>query len=141
VAEGISKLSDALGSQLRTDDPLENQRPVVIFEQLNVERVDVRRDHGWARLVVDSKVFIGGGATQVKRRREKVRWELRRTESGWEALTPTDRTYIPHDVAVKNLAARLARLSASDAAAQHQEGVAHEEAEIVSILGALVENK
>jgi hypothetical protein len=141
VAEGISELSDVLGSALRTDNPVKNQRPVVIVEQFNVERVDVKHDHGWARLVVDSKVFIRGGATQVKPRREKIRWELRRTESGWEAVTPTDRTYVAHDVAVKNLAADLARLAESDAAAKHEQAVLRLESQLAGLLNALLENK
>ena len=141
VAEGISELSDALGSALRTDDPVKNQRPVVIVEQFHVERVDVKHGHGWARLEVDSKVFIGGGATQVKPRREKVRWELRRTESGWEAVTPADRTYVAHDVAVKNLAANLARLAESEGAAKHEQSVLHQESQLAGLLSALLENK
>jgi hypothetical protein len=140
VAEGISELSDALGSALSTDDPLNNQRPIVIVEQFNVERIDVKRDRGWARLVVDSKVFMGGGATQVKRRREKVQWELRRTESGWEAVMPTDRTYVPHDVAVKNLAANLARLANSDGAATHEQAVLRQESQLAGLLNALLES-
>jgi hypothetical protein len=141
VAEGISELSDAAGSVLRTDDPLKAQLPMVIVEQFSVERVDVKRDHGWARLEVDSKVLIGGGTTQVRRRHEKVRWELRRTESGWEAVTPMDRTYVPHDVAVKNLAANLARLASSDGAVEHQQAVLRQESQLVGLLSALLENK
>jgi len=141
VAEGISELSDAAGSVLRTDDPLKAQLPMVIVEQFSVERVDVKRDHGWARLEVDSKVLIGGGTTQVRRRHEKVRWELRRTESGWEALTPMDRTYVPHDVAVKNLAANLARLAGSDGAAEHQQAVLRQESQLAGLLSALLESK
>ncbi len=141
VMEGISELSDALGSPLRGDDPLKNQRPMVIVEQFTVERVDVKRDHGWARLVVDSKVLIAGGQTQVKRRSEKVRWELRRTESGWEVIPPTDRMYVPHDVAVKNLAAKLARLAESDGAAKHEQRVLRQESQLVNLLNALFESK
>ena len=141
VAEGISKLSGALGTTLWTDDdPLKNQRPIVIVEQFNVERIDVKRDRGWARLVIDSRVFTGGGATLLKRRREKIQWELRRTESGWEAVPPTDRTYVPHDVAVKNLAANLARLANSDGAAKHELAVLRQESELAGLLNALLES-
>jgi len=141
VEEGISELSDAYGSVLRSDDAMKAQLPMVIVEQFRVERVDVKRDHGWARLAVDSRVVIGGGAAQVKRRHEKVRWELRRTESGWEAVTPADRTYVPHDVAVKNLAASLAQLTNSDGAAEHQPAVLRQEAQLAGLLNVLLENK
>ncbi len=141
VAEGISELSDASGSALRAEDAPNVQVPVVIVEQFKVEKVDVKRDRGWARLAVDSKVLIGGGTVQVKRRHEKVRWELRRTESGWEALTPQDRTYVPHDVAVKNLADQLARVTKSDGAAEHQPSVLRQEAQLAGLLNALLESK
>lgn len=140
VAEGISELSDAWGRELRSDDPLKNRLPVVIVEQFQVERVDVKRDHGWASLSVESKVVISGGAAQVKRRHEKTRWELRRTESGWEALPPPDRIYIPRDVAVKNLASNLAQLTNSEGAAEHQPSVLRQESQLASLLNTLLEN-
>jgi NlpC/P60 family len=141
VAEGVSELSDAAGNVLRTDDPLRVQLPVVIVEQFSVERVDIRGDHGWARLQIDSKVSIGGGAAQVKGRQEKVRWELRRRPSGWEAVAPSDRSFVPHDVAVKNLATQLARLAQSDGAAARQETVLRHESQLANLLSALLEYK
>ena len=141
VAEGISELSDAFGSVLRRDDPLQAQQPLVIVEQFRVEKVDIKRDRGWAHLAIDSKVLVSGGTVQVKRRHDKVRWELRRTDSGWEALTPADRMYVPHDVAVKNLATQLARVAASDGAAQHQDAVLRQETQLARILSALLEDK
>jgi hypothetical protein len=141
VAEGISELSDALGRGLRSDDPFNSRLPVVIVEQFQVERVDVKRDHGWASLSVESKVLISGGAAQVKRRQEKIRWELRRTESGWEAVPPTDRIYVPRDVAVKNLASNLAQLTSSDGAAEHQQAVLRQESQLASLLNSLLESR
>ena len=138
VADGISELSDALGRELRNADPLKNRLPVVIVEQFQVERVDVRHDHGWASLSVESNVLISGGAAQVKRRHEKARWELRRTESGWEAVPPTDRIYVPRDVAVKNLASNLAQLTNSDGAAEPQQAVLRQESQLASLLNVLL---
>jgi hypothetical protein len=141
VSASISEVGESLGSALQTDDPMNEQPPVVIIERFSVEKVEIKRDHGWAHVVIDSKALIGGGAAQVKHRREKIRWELRRTESGWEAVTPKDRRYVPQDAAVKNLAEQLARLSASDAAARHQEGVLRQEAQLANLLNALLESK
>jgi len=141
VAEGISELSNASGNVLRTDDPSKLVLPVVIFERLHVERLEIKRDHGWARLQIDSRATIAGGEMDYKRRREKVRWELRRTESGWEAIPPADRTYVPNDVAVRNLAAQLARLTEGDGTAAHQEAVVRQEAQLANLLSALLENK
>ena len=141
VAEGISELCNASGNVLRADEPSKLLLPVVIFERLRVERLEIKRDHGWARLQIDSRATIAGGETDYKRRREKVRWELRRTESGWEAITPADRTYVPSDVAVRNLAAQLARLTERDGDAAHSETVLRQESRLANLLSALLENK
>lgn len=139
VAEGISELSNASGAILRTDDPAKLAMPVVIFDRLHVERLDVKKDHAWARLQINARATIASGETVYKRRRIKVRWELRKTESGWEAIAPADRTYVPNDVAVRNLAARLAQLTESDGAGAHQESVLRQESKLANLLSALLE--
>ena len=141
VAEGISELSNASGNVLRADDPSKLALPVVIFERLHVQGLEFKRDHGWARLQIDSRATIAGGQTDYKRRREKVRWELHRTKSGWEAITPADRTYVPNDVAVRNLAAQLVRLTERDSAAADQERVLRQESQLANLLSALLKNK
>jgi hypothetical protein len=141
VADAISEMSDASGSLLGINNPLKTLLPTVIVEEFKVERLDIKRDHGSARLEVDSKVVIDAGEIKHKERHEKVRWELRRTESGWEAVKPKDRTYIPHDIAVKNLADQPARLANSNGAAQHQPEVVQEESQLASLLSVLLQNR
>jgi hypothetical protein len=141
VEEGILELSNAEGTILRADDPGKLSLPVMIFERLHVERLEIKRDHGWARVQIDLRATMAGGQTDYKRRREKVRWELRRTESVWEAITPTDRTYVPEDVAVRNLAAQLAWLTEGDGAAAHQEAVLRQESQIATLLSVLLKSK
>ena len=124
---------------MRTDDPSKLAMPVVIYDRLRVERLDVKKNHGWARLQIDARATIAGGEADYKRRRVKVRWELRKTDSGWEALAPVDRTYVPNDVAVRNLAARLAVLAEKDGAEAHQESVLRQESKLANLLSALLE--
>jgi NlpC/P60 family protein len=141
VAEAISELSNASGSILRMDAPSNLAQPMVIFERFRVERLEIKRDHGWARLQIDSRATITSGETDYKQRHEKIRWELRRTESGWEAVTPSNRTYVPNDVAVRHLAARLAHLTETDGAAAHQEAVLRQESQIANLLSKLLDDK
>ena len=141
IADGISELSNAAGSLLRSDDPMKLSLPLMIFERFEVEKVEIKRDHGWAHLKVATRVLLAGGGADSKRRNEKVRWELRRTKSGWEAIAPTDRTYVPQDTAVRNLAAQLARLAESDGAAAHQEAVLRQESQLANLLSGLLEKK
>jgi hypothetical protein len=141
VAEGISELNDVWGDVPRNDDPLKRQIPIVIVEQFSVEKVVIKRNHGWARVHIDSRVSISAGQTLVKHSIAKARWELRRTESGWEAVSPQDRSYVAHDVAVKNLAAQLARLTETEGAAAHQEAVLQEESQLANLLNVLLQKK
>ena len=141
VEEGILELSNALGTVLRADDPSKLALPVVIFERLRVERIEIKRDHGWARVHLDTQATIAGGKTDHKRGVEQIRWELRRTESGWEAIMPADHMYVPNDVAVRNLAAQLAWLTEEDRAMAHPETVPRREAQLANLLSALLENK
>jgi hypothetical protein len=141
VAEGISALSNAAGKVLRTDDPLKLSLPVLIVERFSVERIEIKRDRGWAHLEIDCKVSISDGEVHLNWRREKILWELRRTEWGWEAVAPSDRTYVPRDVAVKNLATQLAHLTGSDGAATHQEVVLRQESQLANLLSALLEGQ
>jgi hypothetical protein len=141
VSEGILELSNASGSVLRAADPSKLALPVVIFERLRVERLEIKRGHGWARIQLDTQATIAGGKADHKRGREQIRWELRRTESGWEAIMPADRMYVPNDVAVRNLAAQLAWLTEEDGAVAHPETVPRQEAQLANLLSALLENK
>ena len=141
VAEGISELNDAAGSALRSQDPFQGRSPLIIVEQFNITRLEMKRDSGWARLQVESKVSIDKGAVQRKPLHENVRWQLRRLPTGWEVVVPADRTYVPHDVAVKNLAAQLAQLAQSNAASAHDVSVMRQESRIANLLGALLEIK
>ena len=141
VAEAISELSSAAGTGLRTDDPLKAGTPVVIYDQLRVERLEFKRDHGWAHLQMDSAVSISDGETQLQKHRETVRWELRRTATSWEAVAPLDRTYVPRDVAVSILAGQLARLAQNDSGRAPGDAVLHQEARLATLLHALLGSK
>jgi len=139
VAEAISELSNAATGVLRTDEPMKVGTPVVIFDELKVERVEIKRDKGWAHLQISSRMRIGSDGADFKRRREKVRLELRRGESGWVAVAPVERTFVARDVAVRVLAAQLAELAQSDGAAKHEDAIVGQEARIANLISALLE--
>ena len=138
--DGITELNKAAAEVLHTAEPLNVKTPIVVFDEVHVERIEVKRDKGWAHLQMDSHVRIGTDGTDFKRRREKVRWELRRDASGWSAIAPTDRAYVARDSAVRVLATQLAEMTQSDAAAQHQENVIGQEARIANLLSALLQD-
>jgi len=141
IAGGVSELCDTVGSMLQSVDLFELRSTVVIVERFSVERLEIKRDHGWADLQIDSRVSIVNGAIQRKESRENVRWGLRRLTAGWEAVNPPDRIYLPHDSEVKNLATQLARLTQSEGAATHQEEVLKQESRIADLLSVLLQTK
>jgi hypothetical protein len=137
--DGISELGDAAANLLRTAQPLAAKTPVVIVDDFRIERVETKRDKGWAHLQIDSHVRIAGDVADFKHKREKVRWELRRDASGWVAVAPAEQAYVGRDAAVRALSAQLAEMAQSEAAAQHDEAVMGQEARIANLLGALLE--
>ena len=137
----ISELSNTAASVLRTAEPLRVASPVVILDEFHVERIETKHDKGWVQLQIESHVRIADEGVDFKRRREKVRWELRRDASGWTAIAPAERAFVARDEAVRVLSAQLAEMAASDAAARHDEILAGQEARIVNLLGALLEKK
>jgi len=142
VAEAYSKileLSSPAESILRGAEAFHAESAIVILDELRVERVETKRDKGWVHLQIDSHVRIAGDGVEFKRRREKVRWELRREESGWVVMAPADTSYLTRDVAVRELAANLAEMTRGEAAANHDESVIAQEARIANLLSALLQ--
>jgi hypothetical protein len=139
VAQGISELSSGSGSVLRENDLAKLALPVVFYEGLQVERLELKRDHGWAYLLMDSLAILADGETDYTRRREKVLWELCRTASGWEAITPKDRTYVPQDVAVRNLAAQLASETEAESSPTEREAVLRRELQLAKLISGLLD--
>lgn len=135
----ILELSGATASALRTAEPFQVKTAMVILDELQVERVETKRDKGWVHLRIDSHVRIAEGGVDFKRRREKVRWELRRDASGWTVITPTEPAYVTREVAVRELASQLAEMTQSEAAANRDETVIGQEARIANLLSALLQ--
>ena len=142
AAEAYDKIlerSSAAAGALHTAEPLLVKTAIVILDELRVERVETKRDKGWLHLQIDSHVRIAGDGVDFKRRREKVRWELRRDASGWAVIPPAEPAYIAREVAVRELAAQLAEMTQSEAAANHDESVIGQEARIANLLSALLQ--
>lgn len=141
VAEAISELSSASGNTLRRRDLSKYPLEVAIFDQFRVERVEVKKDRGWATVRVESRVTLRGPKIQLKHRTANVKWELRRGEKGWLAVPPSDCNYVPRDVAVRVLAEQLATLTQSAQPSSPTADIAQQEAHLARILDALFQAK
>jgi hypothetical protein len=135
----ILELSSPAASSLHGAEAFHAKTPIVILDELQVERVETKRDKGWVHLQIDSHVRITDDGVEFKHHREKARWELHHDQSGWVVIAPTDRSYVTRDVAVRELAANLAEMTQSEAAANHDESVVAQEARIANLLSALLQ--
>jgi hypothetical protein len=111
VAEAISEFNSGSGNLLRDWPKARSERMVLVYDHLSVDRIELKRDRGLVDVEVEGRLSIGGRGLEGERTREKMRWELRHTPRGWELLAPTNRAYVPRDVAVRVLAGQLAFLT------------------------------
>ena len=137
VGEAISEFNSAAGDLLRGWPPADPERIVLVYDQLSVESIELKRDRGWVRVEVDERLSIRGERFEGKGGREKLRWELRRTPQGWQLLAPANRAYVPRDVAVRVLAGQLAFLTQNEAASDDLDRSLHRQSVIVRALGFL----
>ncbi len=115
VSEAISELTNQSGNILRGNDPATLSSPVIIFDQLQVEKVEFHHDKSWANVRIDYRVELNQGQVHSQHRTEKRRWELQHREDGWVVVNPTDRVYIPADTAAQIISERLYRLTKKSA--------------------------
>jgi hypothetical protein len=83
------------------------------------------------------RASLWGEDAEFARRSETIRWELRRGNSGWEAVSPNDRTFVPRDVAIREIAARISDLTQQNSG--DRERSRREAARLTKLLGVLLE--
>jgi hypothetical protein len=116
VAEAITELASESAAVLKSGDFAGLAQPVIIFDQLRVEKVELKREKGWAQIRVDYRVALNRQQVESRHRNEKQRWELRRTDEGWVALIPQDRVYVPVAAATRIISECLYTLSKKNSA-------------------------
>ena len=134
VAQALSELTNGSGRVLRRPNFGKLARPIVIFDQLSVERVKVRHNEGSAEVRVKWRLLLDQGRTKKSSRTEKLNWQLRFNEQGWQVLAIPDRVYVPADVSVQVLAEKLAALSRDN----DERG---EQAKLASLLNTMLNDK
>jgi NlpC/P60 family len=141
IGAGISELSNTAANVLRTGDAAGGGTPVVILDRLQVESVEFKHDRGWAVVQVESRASIAEDQTDFTKRSEEVRWELRRGKSGWEAVSPADRTFVSRDAAVKSLSAQLAKLAQSSDGPEQAVSIRQQESRLAKLLSVILESE
>jgi hypothetical protein len=115
VSQAISELANESGNILRANDLATLTSSVVIFDQLQVEKVEIHHDKSWANVRIDYRVELKQGAVRSEHHTDKRRWELEHTPQGWVAVNPTDRLYVPASTAAQIISERLYQLTRKSA--------------------------
>ena len=137
VSAAISELNNASGSILTVHDLVGFNRKVVIYDDLVVQRVNAKGQQGSVQMRIDSRVALTTQGIERRASHQVIRWKIIRTIQGWEALAQPDCVYVPRDVAVHELATRLAFLS-QEAGVPQTNADRSEQEEIVRILSTLM---
>ena len=87
-------------------------QPLIIFDDLRVERVRLDGDQGWAEVRIHQVGAVTGGRVALEKRTHRAFWSLRRRDhESWEVVTPQEATYLPREAAVSVVAHQLAVLT------------------------------
>ena len=113
---------------------------MIVYDSFSIYRAEFKGTRGSAQARIESRVTLLGESIERKPRHENFRWELLRVSGSWEVLAPKDRVYVPRDVAVSMLAARLASL-AQDSGVSGSDSSLRQQAQIVHALSALFEEE
>jgi hypothetical protein len=121
---------------LRGRDMLRSDQPVTVFESIDVKKVHIKGNTGWADVRIKRLSAVAQGRAKVKSYSEMRRFSLtRRDAATWEILFPADTVYVPRDVAVRLFAHQLASMTDQS---DHNAGQT-EKVQLARLLNALLQ--
>jgi hypothetical protein len=111
VHQAILKWQQSQLNGLSAETLLRSRSTIVIFDQLRVEKLQLKGKHGVAYVTVDSGARLSGGLLDKSILHDEQHWEMQHAKSGWTLVQPTQNIYVPRTLAVRIFAQQLARLS------------------------------
>jgi hypothetical protein len=112
VSAALEKNFSETGEALQGENLLKLSRRVVVFDQFKVERVRLKREQGWAEIVINGAFSLPRQDANSKKHTERQRWLLRRgSHDTWELALPPQVTYVSNGFAVRLLVHQLAALT------------------------------
>jgi hypothetical protein len=141
IGNTILEYNTSAGNLLQNWPAANLGRIVMVYDQLRVARVDLKRDRGWVSAQAEGRFSIGGKGFEGKHRIEKLRCELRRTPQGWQLQMPANRIYVPRDAAIRALATQLASLTQHEVDSEDSSSSLNQQKMIVRALSSLFDSK
>jgi hypothetical protein len=112
VSAALGKTFSETGEALQGENLLTLSRRVVVFDQLKVERVRLKREQGWADVVINGAFSLPRQDANSKKHTERQRWLLsRRSDDTWELALPPQVIYVSNGFAVRMLVHQLTALT------------------------------
>jgi len=112
VTDALEQIFGESDGMHRGLDMLNPARPLIVFDELSVERVHLQRDRGWAEIRIAGAFKVSKEKTNSAKHTEHERWLMvRHDHDTWEITIPPEGIYIQSDVAVRTLAHQLAALT------------------------------
>jgi hypothetical protein len=136
VTDALEQIFSETGARLRGLDMLNPSRPLMVFDQLSVERVHLQRDRGWAEVRIGGALKLSGQKANSTKHDEEQHWPMLRKHDTWEITIPSDAIYIRSDVAVRVLAHQLSALTEDTAGAA---GMTGEKLQLSRLLNVFLE--
>lgn len=136
IAAAIAELNNAIGAVLREQDLPQLRREVIVYDDLSLDRAVMKGKHGSVEARVESRITLAGERIEPMQRHEAFRLDLVRRNDGWEILAPKNKVYVPRDVAIRMLAARLASLTQAEGVSDLDSR--RKQAQVVRVLSALL---
>lgn len=107
----LKELSQAAPALSAAQAPALSQ-PLIVFDDLRVERVRLDGDQGWAEVRIHQVGAVTSSHVALDKRTHRAFWSLRRRDhAAWEVVTPQEATYLPREAAVPVIAHQLAQLT------------------------------
>ena len=136
ATDALEQTFSETGERLRGVDMLNPSKPLMVFDQLSVERVHLQRDRGWAEVRIGGAWMLSTQKTNSVKHDEWQRWPILRKHDTWEVTIPSEAIYIRSDVAVRVLAHQLSALTDDTAGAP---GMAGEKLQLSRLLNVFLE--
>jgi hypothetical protein len=112
IRDAFLKLSKDYGASLRAQNLLNLRVPVIVFDQVKVEKMKVKGKKGSVELRIDGPLSVSDGRIDQKKRHERQRWTIdQRDQTTWEVRLPSPAIYLSREDAVRLFAQQLAILT------------------------------
>jgi hypothetical protein len=137
IRNAFLQLANDYGKALRAQDLSKLRVPLVVFDQVKVERLKVKGKKGTADIRIDGPLTFSDGQLDQKKRHDRQRWTINNhDQTTWRLGLPNAVIYISRDDAARLFAQQLARIT--DGNHDDSPGLKLEKAELARTLDVLL---